>query len=173
MERHQTLRRQAARITRVATRFLQGRLDLTDPLFNLREIAKHLILLEDHLVHPRKRCLDCIQKHLLTVEALAEEATALDQTGVYREFAEKLAALVRTWEVGVVNECQAPTLAQEVRALRKALAPLVFDPRGIVARVAEIHHHQAALCEHGLGAAGARSDRVGGWVHVRGVLHIG
>lgn len=173
MERHQNLRRQAARASRVATRFLQGRLDLTDPLFNLREIAKHLILLEDHLVHPRKRCLDCIQKHLLTVEALAEEASALDQAGVYRDFAEKLATLIRGWEIGVANECQAPLLAQEVRTLRKTLAPLVFDPRGIVARVAELHHRQAALCEHGLEAAGARSDRVSSWLHVCRVLHAG
>lgn len=34
-------------------------LPIMSPLFNLREVCKHLTLLEDHLNQPRKRCPDC------------------------------------------------------------------------------------------------------------------
>src|SRR5690606_32813217 len=54
------------------------RRDLLDPTFNLRECAKQLLLVEDHLFHPYKRCPDCIRKHLMTVEAFAEEARTLN-----------------------------------------------------------------------------------------------
>ena len=49
------------------------------PAHNLREISKQLVLLEDHLFHECKRCKDCIRKHLLTAEALAEETVSLDK----------------------------------------------------------------------------------------------
>jgi hypothetical protein len=50
---------------------------LMDPGYNLREVAKQLVLLEDHLFQEAKRCPDCIRKHFLTVEALLEEAVTL------------------------------------------------------------------------------------------------
>ncbi len=60
-------------------------LPIMDPIFNLREISKQLILLEDHLFHIRKRCSDCIKKHFLTAEALSEEAITLDIDCKYNE----------------------------------------------------------------------------------------
>ena len=47
------------------------------PSFNAREICKELVLLEKHLNEPLQRCRDCICKHFLTIEALAEEAISL------------------------------------------------------------------------------------------------
>lgn len=47
------------------------------PSFNAREICKELVLLEKHLNEPLQRCKDCISKHFLTIEALAEEAISL------------------------------------------------------------------------------------------------
>lgn len=61
------------------------KMDLMDPKHNLREIAKQLILLEDHMAHKSKRCVDCITKHYLMVEALLEEAITLDKTGEHIE----------------------------------------------------------------------------------------
>jgi hypothetical protein len=55
-------------------------LPVLDPMFNLREICKQSILLEDHLSQPEKRCTDCCVKHFLTIEALAEEAITLDKS---------------------------------------------------------------------------------------------
>lgn len=53
-------------------------LPVLDSRFNLREICKQCILLEDHLTHEEKRCRDCCIKHFLALEALCEEAITLD-----------------------------------------------------------------------------------------------
>ena len=50
-------------------------------MFNLKEVSKHLILLEDHLFQQGRRCKDCIIKHIYTIEAFLEEAITLDTTG--------------------------------------------------------------------------------------------
>ena len=52
--------------------------DIATAPYSLRECCKQLVLLEDHLAHPNKRCPDCIHKHRLTAEAFAEEALTLD-----------------------------------------------------------------------------------------------
>ena len=51
--------------------------NLLDPAYNMKEIAKQSILLEDHLVHSNKRCPDCIAKHFMFCESLATEAAQL------------------------------------------------------------------------------------------------
>ena len=38
-------------------------LPVMDCKFNFREICKQCILLEDHLTHNEKRCIDCCMKH--------------------------------------------------------------------------------------------------------------
>ena len=50
---------------------------VSDPDYNMREIVKQSILLEEHLVEKNKRCKDCIVKHFLHIIALAEEAQCL------------------------------------------------------------------------------------------------
>lgn len=55
-----------------------GALDpVSDPAYNMREIAKQSILLEEHLVERAKYCRDCIVKHFLHIIGLAEEAQML------------------------------------------------------------------------------------------------
>jgi hypothetical protein len=56
---------------------------IMDPRFNLREAAKNMILLEDHLFQNGKRCQDCILKHCLTIEGFLEEGITLDIKGEY------------------------------------------------------------------------------------------
>lgn len=58
---------------------------IMDPRFNLREAAKNMILLEDHLFHEGKRCQDCILKHCLTIEGFLEEGKTLDVNTEYAE----------------------------------------------------------------------------------------
>lgn len=97
-----------------------GLLPIMDPAYNVREVFKQLVLLEDHLFHERKRCPDCIWKHLLTAEALAEEAVTLDseasQEGVLG-LAEKIRGLQRAVQAGV----SLLEVAQEARSIRKGL----------------------------------------------------
>jgi hypothetical protein len=49
-----------------------------DPVYNMKEIVKQSIVLEEHINHERKRCKDCITKHFLHIVGLAEEAVSLD-----------------------------------------------------------------------------------------------
>ena len=55
-----------------------GKLDpVNDPAYNAEQVIKHSLLLEEHLVHVRKRCTGCISKHFLMLMALSEEAQCL------------------------------------------------------------------------------------------------
>ena len=87
------------------------------PAQNMREIIKQVIMLEDHLFQSCKRCGDCVNKHFLTIEALAEEC------GTLCDAANPAAS----------REAQA--VASEVRVLHHAWAQ---DPKGdgICTRVA-------------------------------------
>lgn len=139
---------------RIAARQFQAeqgdrpRLSLMHPQFNMREVAKQMILLEDHLCHPYKHCPDCIRKHLMTIEAFAEEAVSLDQVGVYRTTAENLAVCARTWIENFHDHRPLPEIAQEIRAIRKELVRLVADPRESVSRVAARHLAATTTCIH-------------------------
>jgi hypothetical protein len=102
-------------------------LPVMDPRFNLREIAKQMLLLEDHLGQPRKRCDDCIRKHFAFIEALAEEACSLQTRGPYyrlctdiQEFARRLYA--ELFQDLVDHEQAAETL----RLIRKPLLKLTM-----------------------------------------------
>lgn len=55
-----------------------GALDpVSDPKYNMQQIVKQSILLEEHLTNKNKRCRDCITKHFLHIIGLAEEAEML------------------------------------------------------------------------------------------------
>jgi len=53
---------------------------VSDPEYNIKQIIKQSLLLEDHLIERSKRCKDCIAKHFLTIIALSEEALSLAGT---------------------------------------------------------------------------------------------
>ena len=93
-----------------------------EPMHNAREIAKQLVLLEDHLAQPRKRCPDCIRKHLLTAEALAEEAVALDREGLHRDFFQRSAEELRDISAAFLAKQDKGDLGQRVRELRKRMS---------------------------------------------------
>jgi len=142
-------RRQAAFATRVAVQHEAGsRMTVMDPQFNLREVAKQMILLEDHLFHAYKVCPDCIRKHLMTIEALAEEAVTLDKMGVFNEMGEALAERARQWLESITDGEHLLDVAARIRGVRKALMALCFDPRGSKERIASIVVHRAVGCTH-------------------------
>ena len=100
-----------------------------DPQFNMREVAKNMILLEDHLFHEGKRCQDCILKHCLTIEALLEEGVTLDKKNEVREHLNRalvdfrgifrdLAQAVRSDQM---DDDKCTELAQRIRRIRKPL----------------------------------------------------
>lgn len=101
-------------------------LPVFDPLFNAREWCKDCILLEDHLVNTRKFCLDCCRKHLLKMEALAEEACGLDKKGEHIELLGPLADKCRN-ALKKLSKERRHEIAQEMRAIRKDLVPKCWD----------------------------------------------
>jgi hypothetical protein len=114
-----------------------GLLPIFNPLFNLREMCKQILLLEDHLNNVRKRCPDCICKHFMTIEALAEEAISLDVKGEYWDRLDGLAQHVRDlqnkWMRAIVirdgdeSNRRILGIAQSLRLLRKDIAPLCMQ----------------------------------------------
>ena len=96
-------------------------LPLMDPRQSLRECAKQLVLLEDHLIHPAKRCSDCIGKHLLTAEAFAEEAATLDTVGDWSEFAGTVAERVRDLAKDATDKTKRSQMGQAARVVRKEI----------------------------------------------------
>jgi len=127
------------------------RLSLMDPLFNLRETAKQMLLLEDHLQHPYKHCPDCIRKHLMTIEAFCEEAVSLDTKGLYRNAAEECAENARTWLEEFEDGRSPQDIAQEIRKVRKVLIEIVFlvtGTREASSRVAARYLAATTPCPH-------------------------
>lgn len=106
-----------------------GLLPILDPAFNLREIFKQLVLLEDHLFQSRKRCLDCIWKHLLTAEALAEEALTLDENHKYTKLIEDTVVRIRSLQNALQDARPYDEIAQSARNIRKGLLPIASNVR--------------------------------------------
>ena len=125
-----------ASVNRLAAKYL-GRLSLHDPEFNLREIAKQMLLLEEHLFHPHKLCPDCVRKHLLTIEALADEMAALIDTSVVtvpdttdlRREAFRRSDEAKQWLSDFHDGALPQDIGLYVRQSRKELVKLIADPR--------------------------------------------
>lgn len=97
-------------------------LPVMDPRFNLREICKQCILLEDHLTHDDKRCTDCCTKHFLALEALAEEALTLDKQGLLTSDAKDLPRQIRQLQLQWIQNPTPETcgrISQRLRDIRK------------------------------------------------------
>lgn len=94
-------------------------LPVLDPLFNLREICKQIILLEDHLSQKGKRCHDCISKHFLYLEGLAEEAITLDRDMKHIEKIENLPDEFRTLQKEYLSNIDPLIISQKLRKIRK------------------------------------------------------
>jgi hypothetical protein len=102
-------------------------LPVLDCRFNLREVCKQSILLEDHLSHEKKRCTDCCIKHFLALEGLCEEAVTLDKHGHHknlRGLADKVRHLQKKWYEDPENNSH--YCSQELRGLRKQFQGDVF-----------------------------------------------
>jgi hypothetical protein len=97
---------------------------LSFTIYNLREAAKQLLLLEDHLFLPTHRCPDCIMKHFLKAEALLEEGVALQGTAEeHAQCSAHIGHLRKLSELWVQHPRRA---AEAVRVVRKDIVPQCF-----------------------------------------------
>ena len=104
-----------------------GMMPVNETAHNLREILKEMVLLEDHLFHPEKRCGSCIIKHLLKIEALFEEAVSMDEEGTYAEITDGAADSIRALIKGInASAFSAPEAGQIIRAARRVLQDAVL-----------------------------------------------
>ena len=97
--------------------------------FNLREIVKQCILLEDHLINKEKQCHDCIIKHFLAMEGLAEEALTLNKelstTSSMYGLPDEIRKLQKLWYDN--KKENSIVVAQKLRKLRKVYMEDSFD----------------------------------------------
>lgn len=97
------------------------------PAQNMREIIKQLIMLEDHMFQSCKRCPDCIRKHFLSIEGLAEECGTLcaaKNSAVAKDAAEvarQVRVLHHAWEAKPADCRVATAVATRLRTMRKPL----------------------------------------------------
>ena len=101
---------------------------LNSAAFNAREITKQLLLVEDHLSDDDKYCKDCIRKHFMTIEALAEEACHMDPKSKWIKDCKLLGMKARYW-VGKFNYNNKNKISQEVRVIRKQMILKTYKPK--------------------------------------------
>lgn len=100
---------------------------ILEPLHNVREMCKQLLLLEDHLFQPQRRCKQCIRKHFLTTEALAEEAITLDIKHANDKLLQNIPKRLRQIQSRYIQGEDPAVIAQELRDMRKDWSKISFD----------------------------------------------
>lgn len=116
-------------------------LPVMEPMFNVREAAKNMLLLEDHLTCPRKRCRDCIIKHFALIEAYAEEGCSLNDGAAFAPLLSRVAEFSRVLLSALLKE--EVCFEEAARLLRAARKPLLirstrwmvenkYEPQGAV-----------------------------------------
>jgi len=109
--------------------------NVSDPKYNMQQIVKQSILLEEHLANKNKRCRDCITKHFLHIIGLAEEAQMLatdkiDKYPLINECVDLYNKLFNRWmknyEIDHSNDDNFCKCGDELRNMRKKLIAVYF-----------------------------------------------
>lgn len=104
---------------------------ILDPEFNMREVAKQCLLLEDHINNKKKRCIDCIKKHFLMVDGLLEEAVSLEKDNIkrdnYRDLYLQWVDIEKEYVNNAKEEYNMDNISKSIRLFRKPLANEYFD----------------------------------------------
>lgn len=109
-----------------------GALDpVSDPKYNMQQIVKQSILLEEHLINKNKRCRDCITKHFQHIIGLAEEAQMLatDKSSKYpllNESVDVYNELFNNWIKNRNDDNKIFETADKLRIHRKKLIAIYF-----------------------------------------------
>jgi hypothetical protein len=109
-----------------------GALDpVSDPKYNMQQIVKQSILLEEHLTNKNKRCRDCITKHFQHIIGLAEEAQMLATTNcnkypLLNESVDVYNNLFNLWFKNRNDETKIMEVSDKLRIHRKKLIAIYF-----------------------------------------------
>ena len=104
---------------------------VSDPAYNMKQIIKQSILLEEHLSEANKRCRDCIVKHFLHIQGLHEEALWLanERCGDYPMLIETTSFYSEQFDEWINAYDDNKTLLQiagKLRDVRKKLVSLYY-----------------------------------------------
>ena len=109
-----------------------GALDpVSDPKYNMQQIVKQSILLEEHLINKNKRCRDCITKHFQHIIGLSEEAQMLatNKSSKYpllNESVDVYNELFNHWFKYRYDDTKIYEIADKLRIHRKKLIAIYF-----------------------------------------------
>jgi len=109
-----------------------GALDpVSNPAYNMQQIVKQSILLEEHITNKNKRCRDCITKHFLHIIGLAEEAQLLasnkcNNYPLINESVELYNKLFNEWIIVKDDNIRILNISDELRINRKKLIAIYF-----------------------------------------------
>ena len=109
-----------------------GALDpVSDPRYNMQQIVKQSILLEEHLTNKNKRCRDCITKHFQHIIGLAEEAQMLatvncNKYQLLNESVNIYNDLFNLWFKNRNDESKIMEISDKLRIHRKKLIAIYF-----------------------------------------------
>ena len=104
---------------------------ILNPEYNMREVSKQCLLLEDHLNNTKKRCYDCIRKHFLTIDGFLEEAVSLEKDNIKRKYYRDLHLQWIKYEKQFAKNSKdsnnLDNVSKEIRIFRKPLVEKYFD----------------------------------------------
>jgi len=109
-----------------------GALDpVSNPAYNMQQIVKQSILLEEHITNKNKRCRDCITKHFLHIIGLAEEAQMLatnkcNKYPLINESVELYNRLFNDWIINKDYNEKILEICDKLRIHRKKLIAIYF-----------------------------------------------
>jgi hypothetical protein len=100
---------------------------VNEPDYNMRNITKQSILLEEHLAEASKYCKSCITKHFLHIIGLAEEATwmAGRKLDDYPFLRDSVPFYQRTFDRWVANRDDEDVKREVLDTLRSARRALI------------------------------------------------
>lgn len=98
-----------------------------DARYNIRECVMNMVLLEQHLNAPFKRCNDCIKKHQLAILAYSEEALGLNGSPETHQMALEINLYMQGFTRAFKGGVDYKTLAKRLRLLRKKYMDVAYD----------------------------------------------
>ena len=104
---------------------------VSNPAYNMQQIVKQSILLEEHITNKNKRCRDCITKHFLHIIGLAEEAQMLASNKCHKfplinESVSLYNDLFNNWMESRDDDVKILTVSDKLRIHRKKLIAIYF-----------------------------------------------
>ena len=104
---------------------------VNEPSYNMKNVVKQRVLLEEHLAEKNKYCVSCIVKHFLHIIGLVEEAVWLAGEDLYKypmlsSSAEFYQTMFDMWNAGKHDDATIRQVLGSVREHRRALIEAYF-----------------------------------------------